>query len=104
MVSSGRSVASAKTVRSRGLLGNAGSTRRVFGFSPGSAELPGGAVRGVGDLDASGVEFFPDLVGAGPVVFLAGLGAFGDELLDVVPFLIRQVLGRAAGFQVGRVE
>ena len=51
------------------------------------AELPGRAFGGVGDLDAELIQLVADLVGAGPVTFLAGLGAVRDELLDGVPLL-----------------
>src|SRR5580704_6292729 len=49
---------------------------------PGLRELPGGAGGSVGDLDAEGFEFSPDLVGAPPVPVRAGLGAVGDLALD----------------------
>src|SRR5579863_10619293 len=45
-------------------------------------ELPGGAGGSVGDLDAEGFEFGPDLVGAPPVPVHAGLGTVSDLALD----------------------
>src|SRR4029077_16159536 len=60
------------------------------------AELPDGAFGGVGEGDAELVELGADLVGAGPVALLAGLGAVGDELLDGLLLLVGQVGERAA--------
>src|SRR5579863_7052223 len=45
-------------------------------------ELPGGAGGSVGYVDAEGLEFGPDLVGAPPVPVHAGLNAVGDLALD----------------------
>src|SRR5689334_22402366 len=53
----------------------------VHDDSRGSAELRDGAFGGVGELDAELVELSADLVGAGPVALLAGLGPVRDELL-----------------------
>ena len=47
-------------------------------------------------MDAAGVEFGADLVGAGPVACLAGLCAVGDEPLDGVPFFFGELLGHGA--------
>src|ERR1051326_1349793 len=74
------------------------------GRTSGLAQVPDGAFGGVGDVDAALVELGADLVGAGPVAFLAGLRAVGDELLDVVAFRFGQVVRGAALVQVGGVE
>src|SRR5256885_13918321 len=68
----------------------------------GLAELPDGALGGVGQVDAELVELGADLVGAGPVLVLAGLGAVGDKVLDGPLLLAGQVGEGAAPFQVGR--
>src|SRR5690349_10182951 len=59
--------------------------------SRGSAELPDGAFGSVGELDAELVELGADLVGAGPVALLAGLGPVLDEFLDSALLLVGQV-------------
>src|SRR5207244_864614 len=73
------------------------------GTSARLAELPDGAFGGVGELDAELVELGADLVGAGPVALLAGLGPVLDEFGDGVLFLVGQVGERAAVLQVGGV-
>jgi hypothetical protein len=60
------------------------------------AQLPGRPGGGVFYLDAEGVELGADLVGAGPVPLRAGLGALGDEPLDVGHLLRSQVVRGAA--------
>src|SRR5690242_2580343 len=68
------------------------------------AELPGGARGGVRYLDAEGVEFGADLVGARPVLLLAGLGALGDQPLDR-GVLLRGEVGRGSALiHLGQVE
>ena len=66
--------------------------------------MPGGAGRGVGYLDVEAVQFGPDLVGAGPVLLLAGLGPLGDQALDRLDLGRVQVGGGAAALQGGRVQ
>src|SRR5690242_13035964 len=68
------------------------------------AELPDGALGSIGQVDAELGELGADLVGAGPVLVLAGLGAVGDEVLDGPLLLGGQVGEGAALFQVGRGE
>src|SRR5690606_35089496 len=53
------------------------------GTRTGSLPPPGRPLRSVLEQDAAGVEFVADAVGFGPVLAAAGLGAAGDEVVDL---------------------
>src|SRR5271165_6488213 len=96
-----RSRAGSGRVRSRGPGGRGRwPVGAGCGAGAGLAELPDGAVGGIGDLDAELVELSADLVGPGPVALLAGLGAVGDELGDGALLLGGQVVHGTAALQV----
>src|ERR1700751_185619 len=64
-------------------------------------ELPGGAGGSVGDLDAEGFEFGPDLVGERPVPVHAGLGAVSDLGLDQLALCGIEIGGKPAAGHFG---
>src|SRR5690606_36983232 len=59
---------------------------RAWGSLPSACNLPGGAVLGVGELDAHRREFVADAIGLGPVLRGAGGIAGRDKPLDLIPW------------------